>query len=283
MSAGSTGVVERVLNITVRDIDISEQSHGSKSGTLTVTIMDINDNPPTFVSSSYTFNVSETIPGTNSIGSVRATDPDLGLNGNSGITYHIPSPNRVPFRVNRNGVITTNGTLDYEMVRSYDFTIVAMDGGPEPMSSSVSVHVDVMDENDNPPMISQAQNRTFLVGEETDINTEVAFIQSSDDDSGIFGQVSLSLGVGAELLPSRYFRLEPNGSLVLIHSLDREDIHSFNFTVVASDGGGKTTTADIRIIVQDYNDNPPVFNFCSRQHYGPRRSETGCSVYQSNS
>ena len=260
LSAGSTGVVERVLNITVRDIDISEQSHGSKSGTLTVTIMDINDNPPTFVSSSYTFNVSETIPGTNSIGSVRATDPDLGLNGNSGITYHIPSPNRVPFRVNRNGVITTNGTLDYEMVRSYDFTIVAMDGGPEPMSSSVSVHVDVMDENDNPPMISQAQNRTFLVGEETDINTEVAFIQSSDDDSGIFGQVSLSLGVGAELLPSRYFRLEPNGSLVLIHSLDREDIHSFNFTVVASDGGGKTTTADIRIIVQDYNDNPPVFN-----------------------
>ena len=42
-------------------------------------------------------------------------------------------------------------------------------------------------------------------------------------------------------------------------ALDYEQKQSYTFTVTAKDGGNKTATASVNILVQDVNDNAPVF------------------------
>lgn len=53
------------------------------------------------------------------------------------------------------GTIILIGTLDYEAVTTYNFTVEASDDGNPMLTSSISVTIDVVDVNDNPP--------TFLV------------------------------------------------------------------------------------------------------------------------
>lgn len=96
---------------------------------LTVIVMDINDNAPTFVQNQYSGSIphngfpygssnyrptkyvttiSEDVPPDSSVMSVKATDPDQGVNGK--ITYAIAEETSWLFRVdNLTGVITTAG------------------------------------------------------------------------------------------------------------------------------------------------------------------------------
>lgn len=46
--------------------------------------------------------------------------------------------------------------------------------------------------------------------------------------------------------------------------LDREKEVEYNLVAKATDGGGRSCQADIRLMVQDMNDNPPHF---SSSHY----------------
>ena len=46
--------------------------------------------------------------------------------------------------------------------------------------------------------------------------------------------------------------------------LDRERIPVYNLVARATDGGGRFCQSDIRLILEDVNDNPPVF---SSDHY----------------
>ena len=50
------------------------------------------------------------------------------------------------------GTITLTGTLDYEAVTMYNFTVEASDDGNPMLTSSISVTIDVVDVNDNAPM-----------------------------------------------------------------------------------------------------------------------------------
>lgn len=100
---------------------------------LTVIVLDINDNAPTFMQNQYTGSnshngfpygssnypanyhpakyvttISEDIPPDSSVMTVKATDPDQGVNGK--ITYAISEETSWLFRVdNLTGVVTTAG------------------------------------------------------------------------------------------------------------------------------------------------------------------------------
>ena len=254
---GNTDTVTRVLNITASDPDPSQQSHGSTSALLRVTILDENDNTPTFGQPSYTFDVVEegtdlSIP----IGRVTATDPDFGINGTQGITYTIPDS--VSFEISNNGEIRPTHRLDREAFAQYNFRVVAADGSPgTSTSSSVIVRVNIIDLNDNAPQFDASQLPTIRIGEWESVNTTVAVLQATDNDTGIFGQVYISAGD----IVSPHFHLDPNGSVILIQSLDREASESHFFTAVAADGGRlRSPVVEVNIIVEDFNDNPPVFN-----------------------
>ena len=75
---------------------------------ISVLVEDQNDNDPRFNSSTYVAAISEDVPVDTSVLTVRARDPDLGVN--SRIIYSLANESQWLFRVdNKTGVITTAG------------------------------------------------------------------------------------------------------------------------------------------------------------------------------
>lgn len=57
--------------------------------TLNITVEDVNDNPPEFTANEYNVNVNETLPRDTVVATVRATDRDIGFNGEVGDTQFL--------------------------------------------------------------------------------------------------------------------------------------------------------------------------------------------------
>ena len=221
---------------------------------LTVTITDVNDNAPMFSSSLYEFNITENLP-SKTAGTVVARDSDDG--SNSEISFSIDGT--VPFTVSANGEIRSTRMLNRDPPTGepqYTFSVIARDNGDEPMSSSASVTVNVLDENDNDPVFDRNQNLTFVVSEDTAIGESIATIRVTDNDSGKNGQVTISLNQGSALDP--HFSIS-DGTIILEQPLDRETEDAYSFEVRASDVPGRSATEEINIVVSDVNDNPPIF------------------------
>ena len=51
-----------------------------------------------------------------------------------------------------------------------------------------------------------------------------------------------------------------SGNIRLKQKLDYEAKKTYTFTITATDGGGSATDARVDVIVEDYNDNIPVFD-----------------------
>ena len=226
-------------------------SDGASSSTVDITfqLLDINDNEPVFTNLLSQYDINENSAIGTEVFTVTATDADLG--SNAVVSYSISSS---PFIINENtGIVTTNASLDYEDVTDYLVTITASDGT---LSSSQLVTIVVIDVNDNAPVFSMS-SYTAQVAEHSDINTSVANISATDDDSGAFGMISYSLeGTNGA------FRIDSTtGEVVVNQDVDRELVTQFTFTVVASDGGNPAMSASSSVVVSisDINDNAPVF------------------------
>ncbi|XP_014350994.2 protocadherin gamma-C4-like [Latimeria chalumnae] len=149
--------VNSEYNITITAID-SGSPPLSSSTTIYVQISDINDNPPRFGQSSYTVYVMENnVPGA-SIFSVDAIDPDW--KENAMVTYSIlenkfKGNSESPFvSVNSdNGNIFALDSFDFERVKHFSFQVQAQDSGTPSLSSTTTINVFVLDQNDNAPKI----------------------------------------------------------------------------------------------------------------------------------
>ena len=60
------------------------------------------------------------------------------------------------------------------------------------------------------------------------------------------------------------FFFSVTGELFTLAQLDREKMMEYDLVVKATDGGGRSCQADILLMIQDMNDNPPKF---SNNHY----------------
>ena len=94
--------------------------------TITITLVDINDNAPEFADIEYTTSLLENQP-SQVILTLSASDLDLGSNGDIDYSFTIiPLSGNSLFQVVGNEISTTGG-LDCELEASYSFTIVATD------------------------------------------------------------------------------------------------------------------------------------------------------------
>jgi len=97
----------------------------SSSAEVIVDIVDLNDEEPLFEHHTYSLDVDENSPVGTEVGTVKAVDPDDGLNGH--VTYSTTSD---LFGVDsETGRITTLQPLDREVVPVYSLTVVASDSG----------------------------------------------------------------------------------------------------------------------------------------------------------
>ncbi|XP_040913615.1 protocadherin-8 [Toxotes jaculatrix] len=268
-------VLVRELDREVEDsytieVTASDGGEPAKSGSVTVSIkvLDFNDNSPTFEHSSLKVELNEDSPVGHRVLKVHAFDPDDGINGE--VTYAFsdglsPEAARL-FHVDPySGDVTLKALVDFEKRRSYELNIKASDLGANSVPSSCKVVIDIVDVNDNAPEISikpmtSSSDGVAYITEAAAAESFVALISTSDRDSGSNGYVRVSL------LGHEHFTLQQaygdTFMIVTTTTLDREKIPEYNLTVVAEDFGSPPfkTVRHYTIRVTDENDNPPLFS-----------------------
>jgi protocadherin Fat 1/2/3 len=250
--------VKAMYNLTLRATDNGKPKLTSSSN-LVVLVLDINDNPPVFVSKMYSASVNENTPVGANVVHVQATSKDTGVNAE--VSYSIVAGNEHrKFKINpKSGVIVVSGELDHEKGREYLLTIQAQDGGDPPLSNHASVNITVLDENDNAPVFSQG-SYSATVNEAASMGHGVAVVSATDPDSGDNGRINFAI-VGGDR--HKQFSVDANsGHIRVASALDREMVSNYVLEVQAFDHGrpnALTATVLVNVEVLDANDSPPVF------------------------
>ena len=269
---------------------IEAQDGGSPAlkGTMmvNVTILDLNDNPPSFLQQRYYATVPENVTLGASVIQVSAEDPDNGTNGE--VTYTInrrQSDSKEVFAIDEySGLLTVNKRLDFESKESHELVVVARDKGDVPQETTAFITVRITDINDNQPTIKlvfKTPGGRAEVREDMTVGQRIADVMVADPDEPT--KVSaLAVTLTGD---SGHFKLERMSSgyhLVLAQQLDRETADTFNLLLEALDEGSPPLRASLRqeVRVIDVNDNKPQF---SEEVYHAsilEAMEPGASVFQ---
>ncbi|XP_055799114.1 protocadherin beta-15-like isoform X15 [Salvelinus fontinalis] len=250
-----------------------------RSGTVVihVTVLDANDNVPTFSQNIYKVRIPENAPLGTVVVTVSATDVDEGQNGE---VMYVFGPISVElnelFSLDpKTGDISLSGQIDFEKESVYEISIQAQDSLG--LTSFANVVIEITDVNDNAPVIS-LKSLTNPIPENVLPGTEVGIINVQDKDSEGNRQVRCSIqqNVPFKLNPS----IKNYYSLVTTVELDREIILGYNVTITATDEGTPPLSASktIHLSVSDVNDNPPAFEEQSYSAYVTENNKPGSSM-----
>ncbi|TRY99150.1 hypothetical protein DNTS_001844 [Danionella cerebrum] len=241
---------------------------GGLSGTttVTVTLTDINDNPPKFTKGSYEFQIPEDLGIGKPGGRVKANDRDIGENAKS--TYSIIGGDEkdvfeiVTDAQSQEGILRLKKPLDFESKEFYNLTIVATNirsdsitGGPYMDQAMIKI---VVQDADEPPVFTKP-SYLFDVHENAAINTIIGAVAARDQDV-IHSQVRYFIDRHTDL--ERQFNINvDDGKITLAKPLDRETDMWHNITVTATEvrNHSQISRAIVAIKVLDINDNAPEF------------------------
>ncbi|XP_077402634.1 protocadherin Fat 3 isoform X3 [Vanacampus margaritifer] len=223
-------------------------------------LLDVNDNAPSFASSRYVASVYENAAPNTLLTRLQATDPDLGLNRT--IVYSLVDSANGFFSIDPvSGVVILERPLDRESQDSYRLRVRAADqaGQQGALFSQVELTVLVLDVNDNAPAF-QRRDYTVTVPEDVAVGTEVLRVLATSADIGPNAEISYRIRSGNEMAK---FSIDRNlGSLSVADDLDFEVCKDYYLTVEAWDGGSPPLSAATMVTVQlmDVNDNAPTFS-----------------------
>ncbi|XP_077433237.1 protocadherin gamma-C5-like isoform X22 [Vanacampus margaritifer] len=143
-------------------VEISATDYGkpplSSAKIIVVKLLDVNDNPPVFSQPHYTIFVKENSPPGHILCSVSASDLDAGENAKVSYSIvdskvHDVSVSSYVYVNSENGSIYSMHSFDYEKVKVFEVQVEAKDQGSPSLSSNASVHVFILDQNDNAPAV----------------------------------------------------------------------------------------------------------------------------------
>uniref|UniRef100_A0A8C0GGF7 Cadherin domain-containing protein n=1 Tax=Chelonoidis abingdonii TaxID=106734 RepID=A0A8C0GGF7_CHEAB len=178
------------LVVQVHDMATLPASRYTSTTQVSIILLDVNDNPPSFISAKLTY-IPENTPIDTIVFRAQATDPDSGPN--SYIEYTLLKPLGNKFSIGTiDGEVRLIGELDREAVANYTLTVVATDKGQPCLSSSTDVVVVVLDINDNNPLFAQKLYKVE-VSENTLTGTDLIQVFATDGDEGTNGQVRYSI------------------------------------------------------------------------------------------
>ncbi|XP_039337149.1 cadherin-23 isoform X14 [Mauremys reevesii] len=239
---------------------------------LTVTILDDNDNRPSFNPAVVTVQLQENSPPGFSVLQVMATDADSGLNQQ--LSYRIEGGAQDKFLINANsGVIrVANITIDREERDTYRLTVMAVDRGMPPLSGTATINILVADVNDyRPEFINPIQTVSVLesavpgtiIAEVTAIDRDlnprleyyiIEILAKDDTNALVLGQQ------GAFAVDFK------TGAVKVKSSLNRELVATYEVTISVHDNASDVVdrsvsvpNAKLTVNVLDVNDNTPRF------------------------
>ncbi|XP_056147700.1 cadherin-23 [Lampris incognitus] len=233
----------------------------TSTSTLTITVLDVNDETPTFFPRVYNVSLQESVPRDHVVARLNCSDNDAGLNAE--LSYFITGGNQDgKFSVGfRDGVVRTVVGLDRETQAAYTLVIEAIDNGPagSRRTGTATVFVEVQDVNDNRPIFLQNSYETSIL-ESVPRGTSILQVQATDADQGENGRVLYRILSGNS---KNLFSIDEQTGQVTrgLRALDRETSSSHVLEVEAynSDQGSMRSSVRVIVYVEDANDEAPAF------------------------
>ncbi|XP_064208725.1 protocadherin-16 isoform X3 [Anguilla rostrata] len=233
---------------------------------VTIHVRDFNDNQPTmtiiFLSEDGSPRISEGAQPGQYVARISVTDPDYGEYSNVNVSleggdgkFALTTKDSIIY------LICVDQILDREERDSYELRVMATDAGTPPLRAESSFTIQVTDVNDNPPLFDQ-QEYKHAIPEVVYPGSFVLQVTARDKDQGPNGDVRYSILRDAAGARSDWFAIDPEtGIITTAAQLDYETDPRPSVTVVATDGGRPplSSTAVVKVVLQDVNDNQPVF------------------------
>ncbi|XP_034147631.1 protocadherin alpha-C2 isoform X10 [Esox lucius] len=227
----------------------------SDNETVTLELLDVNDNVPQFPQSFYTIPVIENNAPGALLSSLTAFDPDL--HENQYLVYFIIEKEIVNtsmsmlFSINpENGNLYALKTFDYEIEKEFSFHIEARDSGIPPLSSNVTVHINIVDQNDNAPVIVSPWRAHGSVVEEkiprsTEKGSVVSKVIALDKDSVQNSRITYQF---LQVTDATLFSLDQyNGEIRTMRMFSYRDQRYQRMVVIAKDNGDPALSATVTI------------------------------------
>ncbi|XP_072368292.1 cadherin-related family member 2 isoform X2 [Scyliorhinus torazame] len=267
-----------ILQVTIGVTDGSNPNEMEQ----TIILEDANDNPPVFLSASYTGSVYENETEGATLFTVKAVDSDLGAAG--AVRYKIvevlPGAPTL-FGIQQNGSVILNGTLSYaEKSTYYQLKIEASDHGGMYLGKYVIrknfafAFINVEDVPDRNPIFLNIPYQT-TVPENSSVGTTVFQVLATDGDQGIKDEITYSIQRQTNSSKLQHlFNIDArSGDIYVSGFLNREELLDFNTVVELQvtakeqhldiNGAVASAVTSVSITVTDINDNTPAFYNCN--------------------
>ncbi|CAK8675066.1 unnamed protein product [Clavelina lepadiformis] len=278
------------MTLIAHDMGITSQS---SSVPVIIHVIDENDNKPVFEKPVYELVLTENMaPGQDVLTRVRAKDRDSGRLGN--VHYVIPGGDGdSPVSVNRiTGTVTLREKLDHNVHDGTKIIIEAIDDDDNrPQKSQTVLWLHVSDVNDHEPVIGinfivSHQGNTAFISENAPNPSVLAHVSTSDLDEGSNGLVTTTVetiipgteDIGNVTEPGTF--IIKDYLLSTIVKLNREVRSHYDIIIQACDHGvpHKCSSYNLRIVVLDENEFPPVFQHSKIDISLPEDSEVGSTI-----
>uniref|UniRef100_A0A3Q1C9I6 Protocadherin Fat 4 n=1 Tax=Amphiprion ocellaris TaxID=80972 RepID=A0A3Q1C9I6_AMPOC len=241
-----------------------------------ITVKDLNDNAPHFIHSVEHVSAVENWSTGHVIFQAKASDPDEGTNGM--VVYSLKQNPKGLFHIHeKHGLITLTGPLEVT-TSSYEVEVMASDMGVPQHTSSLVLIVSVYDVNDNSPVFDQLSYEVIILESEP-VNSRFFKVEATDKDSGLNGEIMYDIAGGNT---GEVFGIFPDGQLYIKAELDREIQDRYNLVVVAKDRAVEplSATVNVSVILDDVNDNRPLFNSTNYVFHFEEEQKRGSLVGQ---
>lgn len=261
----------------------------SRVATVVLNVLDDNDEVPTFIRSSYSFQVPEDHPAGRPVGRIRATDADLSAQHRS-VFYSLEGHDSRAFRVAaQTGELFSRVALDRETQAVYRFRARASNDPRFDANSPLSV-VDVIvyvtDKNDNFPVVHRPRrtNETFTVRQLLPAGYVVTRVEATDADEGENARLTYAIinggaaGGGSRGGPRDRRPLfiidEANGNITTSRDIRPDDAGVYTLLIAVSDAGRPRRLTTTQIIVVVNASTPLVYRPAGGGHLMPPGSTT---------
>ncbi|XP_061090053.1 protocadherin gamma-A9-like [Conger conger] len=248
---------------------------------IVVEVTDINDNPPVFSKDVIKLEIGEAAPIGSRFQIPTARDLDVGINSVQnyilGRSEHFVLDVQSNTQRGKYAELVLKHTLDREKEGEHTLLVTAVDGGNPSRSGTATVHILVMDFNDNAPVFQQTVYKVNLL-ENAPAGTFIVKVSATDKDEGANGAVSYDFNHVSENSKRLFHIDEKSGELKVIDKIDYEEASSYEIEIQAEDGGGQTGHCKVLIQITDVNDNAPVITVKSALNPIPENAPTGTEI-----
>ncbi|MEQ2219840.1 hypothetical protein XENOCAPTIV_025305, partial [Xenoophorus captivus] len=247
-----------------------------------ITILDINDNSPSFPNTLISMNVSENTATGTKFPMNPAEDSDFGKNTVD--TYKLSQNNYFSLVTHKGERVAPElvlqKALDRERQAVIQLVLTAIDGGTPARSGSMTILVHVLDINDNAPVFSKTLYKA-RIHENAKIGSSIISVNATDLDAGHNGNIIYSFSGMNRGKQTDVFEIdETTGTIKNKRNIDFEENNAFEIRVQASDGAPSPLTSHAKLLIEvlDVNDNAPEITLTSLLNTVKEDASSGTAI-----